>query len=469
MAVLRFLTTMLLATAYGALAQSCSSSDIAKLPSNDAFVSRFFICYDDDKLTVGDCFVNATGIDPTCATCFAASSTCVASNCLTACQASPKTPSCVQCAESSCQANLDTCTGTSGFNFDPCQGFFCNQPTWVLPVIIAGSVAGFLILIVALFCIVRRSRNSDSSCLPSCRCCSGRLKDDERIEDRLRRQNQERIERLNRQRDSSTTSAINYGKKHDIGRQVGAEFLSQEVDSFEVGRDLEKDPFDKPKDEYPSLQSRRVTVDKTEHNIRASKLPEGFRIQSIQPGLTPDMIFNMDTVRSMQEANKAAASVPAAVIASHKALKMMGVNENDVQKPYSEPVTARVERIAKAANKQGLMSGGATASLGNQIAEQFAVKRKAAEERAEAFRRAQLEKEEAKIRAEISRENKVELQEKRRTLRESQKLSPEDAKRLSLAAAARRSAKAAGEVASAAGNRLRDFIDKTEKSEVKRV
>lgn len=274
------------------------------------------------------------------------------------------------------------------------------------------------------------------------------------------RQNQERIDRLNKQREPSTNS-MSYGKNNNVGRQVGAEFLSQEADSFEVGRDLERDPFDKPKDEYPSLQSRRVTVDMTEHNIRASKLPEGFRIQSIQPGLTPDMIFNMDTVRSMQEANKAAASVPAAVIASHKALKMMGVNENDVQKPYSEPVTARVERIAKAANKQGLMSGGATANLGNQIAEQFAVKRKAAEERAEAFRRAQLEKEEAKIRAEISRENK---EEKRKTLRDSQKLSPEDAKRLSLAAAARRSAKAAGDVASAAGNRLRDFIDKTEKS-----
>jgi hypothetical protein len=298
------------------------------------------------------------------------------------------------------------------------------------------------------------------------------LKDDERLEERLRRQNQERIEKLNQTRDSSASSMNKYGQRVEIARNVGMEFPAKD-DDFEMsagfghhesaGAEASSYDFDNDKN-LKRFGSKKAIVDKSEHNVRASKLPEGFRIQSVQPGLTPEMIFNLDTVKTMQEANAAASAVPAAVIASHKALKMMGVNESDVQKPFSEPVTARVERIAKAANKQGLMSGGATANLGNQIVEQFAIKKKAAEERVEAYRQAELRKEEARIRAEIIRENKTEMFEQRRTLRESGKLSPEDANRLSLAAAARRSAKAAGETAAAAGNRLKDFLDRAEKS-----
>ena len=268
------------------------------------------------------------------------------------------------------------------------------------------------------------------------------------MEERLRRQNQERIEKLNRQRENSNASAARVARQN-----VQIDFPQNKEDHFEAEFGEATNP------DFERDWDRRATVDKTEHNIRASKLPEGFRIQSVQPGLTPEMIFNLDTANAMQQANAAAAAVPAAVIASHKDLKMMGVNQNDVQKPYSEPVTARVERLAKAANKQGLMSGGATANLGNQIAEQFAIKRKAAEERAESYRQAELRKEEARIRAEISRENKEQLTEKRRTLRESQKLSADDAKRLSLAAAARRSAKRAGD---STGNKLQDFLSKTE-------
>jgi len=477
---MRFLSWVvlgLLSLSLLAKGQDCSASEQSQI-SSVSFVDQFFACYDADRNTVGACFSNATGIGATCANCFQAASSCLNSTC-SSCTPSPKTPTCITCAKN-CESSLRTCTG-SQLSFDPCTSFLCSQPSWVLPVIIAGSVLGFILIVIAAYLLMRGGCGGEEGCC-SCQCsrlcCRSQLKEDERLEERLRRQNQDRIDKLNRTRDTSSAQSLSgYNKKAEIAKKnVGAEFPDQRDEQFEMSAgfpspagddDIEAQPFEfevPPERKSRKLGSlrdpfgmKKAEVVKTEHNVRASKLPDDFR-KSIQPGLTPEMIFNMSTVKEMKEANDK--PLPATVIASHKALKMMGVNESDVQKPYSEPVTARIERLAKAAEKQGLMSGGATANLGNQIAEQFEVKRKAAEARAEAMRQQQLKKEEERIRQEISRENKAELTEKRRTLRESGKLSPEDAKRLSLAAAARRSAKAAG----AAGNKLKDFLERNDQS-----
>jgi len=330
----------------------------------------------------------------------------------------------------------------------------------------------FLILCFLYICVrVLKSDDGPSCCCLSCSCCSSSLNSDERLEERLRKQNEERIEKLNRAGDNTRSRLATYSltrKKAEVAKkQVGVEFPQETNDSFEVvsmNMAGTRNPIAVDLESQFQNDGPQVTIDRNEHNIRASRLPENFR-KSLQPGiaLTPQMIFNMDTLQTMKKANEEAKTVPAAVIASHKALKMMGVREADVQKPFSEPVTARIERLAVAANKQGLLSGGATAGLGNQIAGEFLKKQQAAEERrAEAARAAELKKEEARIRAEISRENKTELDERRRTLRASQKMNEDDAKRLSSAASARKSAKA---TVNAAQNRLKDFLNKTESTD----
>ena len=319
----------------------------------------------------------------------------------------------------------------------------------MLPVIIACSVVGFLLILSLIAYITCCNR----SC--TCSCWSSKLRDDQRIEERLRRENDARIKRLNKP-GYPIDSFDSYKKQqNETHRQVGLDFPQAHDDEFEVSSPANSNPIfeesalsrlSKTMSGKFGLGRKAGSAIETEHNVRVSKLPENFR-QSIQPGLTPEMIFNIDTFETMKKANESA--IPAAVVASHKALKMMGVNESDVQKPFSEPVTSRIERMAKTAQKQGFNVGSSTAGLGPEIAKQFEVKRKAQEERQRTF---DIKKEESRIRAEIREENLSEVNQHFKNLRDSQKLSEADAKRLSQAATDRISQKK---------NKLKQFLETT--------
>jgi len=210
-------------------------------------------------------------------------------------------------------------------------------------------------------------------------------------------------------------------------------------------------------DDIGSPRSQTVT----EHNIRVSRLPKDFRA-SFSPGLTPEQLFGTETLRMMNEANAQATSVPKAVIASHKALKMMGVQEADVQKPYSETVQERVQRMARAAAvSSGAAVGGSLTGVGQQVAEASVLKQREAEKRAmERRRREELRKEEARIRAEIELQNKAEKQETE--VRKSQKLSANEAARLSGALQDRKSR---GKPGTQGGSKLKEFITNAEGSQ----
>lgn len=142
-----------------------------------------------------------------------------------------------------------------------------------------------------------------------------------------------------------------------------------------------------------------------EKNVRASKLPADFG-KKLKLGLTPELLYNMEQLQIMQEANAKAAKakqenlspksnkdvyVPPYISGKRegragydkkmskgvpKALKMMGIDNNDIQKPYHETVEERMQRLAKAAAKGGGYNvGGATANFASAAAIAFNKKR----------------------------------------------------------------------------------------------
>lgn len=423
----------------------CTSLDTPHLLT---FQPSFFACYDSNPLTVGSsCFT----VTPSCSTCIQDASTCVQASCASPCAGFPKTTACLSCSSANCNGALGTCSQI-GLKFTvPCEGFFECQPAWVLGVVIGGSAFGGVVLLGGLFWLWTRRKSawgeSEACGFPACcMCCEHTLRDGEQVEARLRMQNKERLAML-KQKGTSSNNGFDYARNNAGGSNgrktvdTGTEFPHMD-DTFEmsspVGNRVMSIPS--PKNEEDDVFNGRTTiVVTTEHNVRASRLPDDFRKSFRPTSLTPEMIFNMQTVNDMKNAN--ANALPAAVMASHKAMKMMGITESEVQKPFSESVTARVERLAKVASAQGYGSGAATAGLGNDIAVQFAIKRKAAEERADQRRKMELAKEEDKIRKEIRQENIDELQERRRTLRASQKLSEADTKHLADSLKARSSGK----------------------------
>ena len=148
--------------------QACVGTDVTRL-DEVVFATEFFHCYTSDISSVGQCFVNATSIGTSCSSCIQTASNCLNSTC-GSCESTVITPQCVTCATSSCQTPLQTCSGQN-LVFNPCTTFLCNQPAWVLPVIIAGSVLGFFLLLLAIYGVCLRDR--DQGCLDcSCgRCC----------------------------------------------------------------------------------------------------------------------------------------------------------------------------------------------------------------------------------------------------------------------------------------------------------
>jgi hypothetical protein len=444
---------------------SCSDNGAALSAASTSFAQHFFSCYSSNATLVGSCLKSDLGLSgTTCAeVCLASVASCVGASCSSTCISAPYPASCTTCAVQNCDAVLQACTGT-GLSFNPCTSFLCNQPAWVLPVIIAGSIVGFIVLVLLGVAIVRRRQSDDDGGMCSmcgnvcCIACAHRCEDAE--DARFEREQAKRDERLAkfREKAASERNAPDFQMKMSssplstpTAHKVADEF-SEDGDNFSFSSPISQ----QVEEEISGPRSETVV----EHNIRASRLPADFR-KSFSPGLSPEQLFGADTLKMMDEANMQAAAVPRSVIASHKALKMMGVQEAEVQKPFSETVHQRVERMAKAQAKAGMAVGGSVAGIGSQVAEQSVLKRREAEIRAQERRRKEeLRKEEARIRAEIEEENKHEKRETQ--LRNSQKLGELEAGRLSQSLKARADARKSG---GAPKSRLTLFIQKTEDGE----
>ncbi|KAH9261748.1 hypothetical protein BASA81_000404 [Batrachochytrium salamandrivorans] len=332
----------------------------------------FFTCFNHDKATAGLC----TSPSSVCvANCLQETSVCVDLNCSTMCiPGNSPSNECAACVNANCVNELEVCSGvTVSFTC----GFFCQQEYWVFPVVIAAVALGGVILLLGLYCLIRL-------------CCCGHTKS-----------------KSSAMVDNSVPSYSNSNSNNNLAETYGLYqkrnilSLRQSAKPPSKQGDEEEGDFEATNPVYSherqstvgggkvpervsltmkkvatslrsSLTNKQRTVDS---NVRVSKLPEGFR-QSIQVGLTPDMIFDLATASTMKQANQSS-PLPQRVIQSHKFAQMMGVEENALHKPYSEPVTDRVERMAKAANKQGINVGGSTAGLGPQVAQQFTVRQQA--------------------------------------------------------------------------------------------
>jgi len=482
----------------------CSGDDVAVLNGlGSAFPQKFFACYSASSASqTGSCLATDLPlVDGTCAACLVSVSQCVQDSCASKCVASPFPPACVSCASQSCQATLSACSKSSAA-FESCSAVLCNQPAWALPVIIACSIVGFGLLLVLACACYRRSRADDyhEQRWRVCCCCDGgggggngngdvesgfcpalcgedscceslyhcvTLKDPDTV--RFDREQSAREQRLALFKEKAASDRNAPGFKVRAGSPRSNDFPPDDEDNFsftspigikvrdEVKSARVDDDADEADDDIGTPRSQTVA----EHNIRVSRLPKDFRA-SFSPGLTPEQLFGTETLRMMNEANEQATAVPKAVIASHKALKMMGVQEADVQKPYSETVQERVQRMARAAAvSSGAAVGGSLTGVGQQVAEASVLKQREAEKRAmERRRREELRKEEARIRAEIELQNKAEKQETE--VRKSQKLSANEAARLSGALQDRKSR---GKPGTQGGSKLKEFITNAEGSQ----
>lgn len=336
--------------------------------SSQQFPRTFFTCFNHDKTTTGLCTSPASAC---AASCLQQTSVCVDLHCSSECTpGNSPSDECAACVEDAgCLAELEGCSGVAAsFACD----FFCQQEHWVFPVVIAAAALGGVILLLGLVCLVR-----------SC-CCGARQSKPPAAVDNV-------SSHQNSNNNLSETYGL-YQKRNILSLRQSAKAPSakqgdEEDGDFEATNPVyshERQSTAASGQQRVSLTMKKVATSlrtsltnkqrTADSNVRVSKLPEGFR-QSIQVGLTPDMIFDSATASTMKQANTA--PLPQRVIQSHKFAQMMGVEENALHKPYSEPVTERVERMAKAANKQGINVGGSTAGLGPQVAQQFTVRQQA--------------------------------------------------------------------------------------------